>query len=225
MSLYSAFDRFKHFEELEDPLVTQEGVLTPTVRRNRAVRNLTGNTGAVAATLGALGKAAALTTGAGVGITGGSGTVYKSVAYKIGLIYTVEILIDLTGLGSSTTDDDIIGVAGGPAHLGQLIAAETGTTILTVTMQCIEVPAGGVTDIKLWSATEATGVFDDAGGTVLTETALVDNAGAWTSGLVKGQIGTSVPAANSYLYLINGAAGVPGTYTAGKFIITLKGYD
>lgn len=40
MSLYGAFDKTKHFEELDDPLEHQEGTLSPATRRTRAVRNL-----------------------------------------------------------------------------------------------------------------------------------------------------------------------------------------
>lgn len=42
MALYGAFATDKHFSELDDPLPTQEGVLTPTQRRNRALANLFG---------------------------------------------------------------------------------------------------------------------------------------------------------------------------------------
>lgn len=158
---------------------------------------------------------------AGAGITGGTGTVYKSSVIRLGGIYQTSILIDLTGLGSSTTDLDIIGTGSSAAHLGQITAALNGT-ILAVRMTCLELPAGGVTDIDLYSAAEATGVFDGA-VTGLTETALLTAGAAWTNGAVKGA--TVVPAANEYLYLTGGAAGVPGTYTAGKFLIELFGYD
>src|SRR5688572_20300473 len=47
-----------------------------------------------------------MATEAGAGITGGTGTVYKSSTVKIGGIIRTSILIDLTGLGSSTTDLD-----------------------------------------------------------------------------------------------------------------------
>lgn len=40
MSLYGAFDSTKHFEELDDPIVTQEGVLSSATRKARAVANL-----------------------------------------------------------------------------------------------------------------------------------------------------------------------------------------
>jgi hypothetical protein len=83
------------------------------------------------------------------------------------------------------------------------------------------VPTGGVTDIDLYSATEATGVFDAGIGT-LVETALLTQGGAWTLALTKA-IG-SVPAADQYLYLTGGAAGTAAAYTAGKFLIVFEGY-
>ena len=155
----------------------------------------------------------------GIGITAGTGTVIKrSLSYE-GELKKLTIVIDLTGLGSSTTDLDVIGVAGGAAHLGQILAAEVGT-VLTVSMTCLELPAGGVTDIDLYSATVGTAVFDD-GIAALTETAIITAGGVWTNGAVKG--GTIVPPANDYLYLTCGAAGVPGTYTAGKYLIEIIG--
>jgi hypothetical protein len=163
-----------------------------------------------------------LSTEAGAGITGGTGTVYETSVRKVGSITTTEILLDLTGLGSSTTDLDIIGQGVAAAHLGQITAARNGSTNLTVQMTCLEAPAGGVTDIDLYSATQATGVFDGAIGD-LTETAIITAGGAWANGTVKG--GTAAVAADQYLYLTSGAAGTAGTYTAGKFLITLKSYD
>lgn len=161
-----------------------------------------------------------LATAAGAGITGGTGTVYKNSVERVGNIITTQILIDLTGLASSTTDLDIIGVGSSAAHLGQITTAKNGT-ILAGTMTCLEVPAGGADDIDLYSATEATGVFD-GGIAALTETALITSGAAWTLALTKA-FGTDV-AANQYLYLVGGEAGTAATYTAGKFLITLYGY-
>lgn len=162
-----------------------------------------------------------LTTGAGVGITGGTGTIYKNSVQRRGGLYVVELLIDLTGLASSTTDLDVIGVAGGPAYIAKLTAAEAGTTILTIGMQCLEAPAGGVADIDLYSAVEGTPVFDD-GIAASTETALITAGGSWTNGTTKAA--TVVPASTEYLYLTGGAGGTAATYTAGKFLITIIGY-
>lgn len=224
MSVIGSFDRTLLFSELADPLIAgPTGTLSATTRRNTAVQNLTGNTGAVAATLGTLGKAAAASTAAGAGFSGGTGTIIKSECYKIGDMYTAIWHIDLTGLASSTTDLDIIGVSTTPAYYGRVLASECGATVHTVEITCLEAPAGGVTDIDWWSAPEATGVFDDAGGTVLTEKIMVTAGGAWTNGATKAAV--LVPAANDYLYVIGGAGGTAGTYTAGKFKVEIKGYD
>lgn len=162
-----------------------------------------------------------LATEAGAGITGGTGTVYASSVTKSGGIITTRILIDLTGLSSSTTDLDIIGQGAVAAHLGQITAARNGT-ILGGTITCLEAPVGGVTDIDLYAATVATGKFDDL-VTDLTETALLSAGSAWT--LAEVQALTAVPAANGYLYLTGGAAGTAAAYTAGKFLIELQGYE
>lgn len=157
----------------------------------------------------------------GAGITGGTGTVYKSGVMRIGDIIRTTILIDLTGLSSSTTDLDIIGTGTSAAYLGQITAAVNGT-ILTGKMTCLEAPTGGVTDIDLYSATEATGVFDGAIGD-LAETALITSGGNWTLAATKA-LG-AMPAADSYLYLTGGAGGTAAPYTAGKFLIELDGYE
>lgn len=160
----------------------------------------------------------------GAGITGGTGTVIKTSVQRVGGIITTKIFIDLTGLGSSTTDLDIIGVGSSAAYLGQITAARNGT-IIAGTMTCLEVPTGGADDVDLYSATEATGVFDSGIGS-LAETALVTSGGAWT--LNGSKAFGNMPAANQYLYLTGGEAGAAGpatTYTAGKFMVELTGYE
>lgn len=157
----------------------------------------------------------------GAGISGGTGTVFKTSVMRVGDIIRTSILIDLTGLSSSTTDLDIIGTGTDPAYLGQITAAKNGT-ILSGRMTCLEVPVGGVVDIDLYSATEATGVFDGAIGG-LAETALITSGGNWTLAAIKA-LG-AVPAANEYLYLTGGAVGTAAVYTAGKFLIELDGYE
>lgn len=160
----------------------------------------------------------ALTTGAGAGITTGTGTVYATSVSRSGNIVTTRILMDLTGL-RSTAGGDIIGVNGTSlaCHIGRIVAAESGT-IIAGTITCLEAPAGGDPDIDLHSATEATGAEDTAIST-LTETQLV-NSGDHTLGSVK--ILTAFPAANEYLYLVAGDT-TDADYTAGKLLIELIG--
>lgn len=159
---------------------------------------------------------ATLTTPAGAG----AGTLFTSSITQVGKVVTTQLVVDLTGLGSSTTDLDIIGVGASTAHIGQITTADNGV-IYAGSMQCIVAPTTGVTDIDLYSATEGTGVFDGL-VTALTETAVVTSGGAWTA--ARTAAFTSWPATDKYLYLTCGAAGTAGTYATGLFIITLTGY-
>lgn len=158
-----------------------------------------------------------LTKGAGVS----AAESYAVGVGKSGTLITTSIVVDLTGLVGSATDTDIIGNTGGAAsaHWGQITTAVNGT-IIGGKVTCLEVPAGGTADIDFYSANESTGAQDGA-VTSLTETALVTSGGSWTSGTSKGM--TTVPPANDYLYITNGAAS-GGTFTAGKFLIQLFGY-
>jgi len=128
-------------------------------------------------------------------------------------------MIDLTGL-RSTAIGDIIGVDGTAlaCHIGQITAARNGT-ILTGRMTCFEAPTGGDPDINVYSATEGTGIEDQA-ISALAETLLV-NAGDATLG--SEVIFSAVPAADEYLYLVCGAL-TDADFTAGKLLIELKGY-
>ena len=161
-----------------------------------------------------------LATEAGTGITGGTGTIYRSSVQRVGGIITTRILIDLTGL-RSTASGDIIGVNGtsNVCHIGQITAAQNGT-ILTGSMECFEAPAGGDPDINVHSATESTGV-EDAAISGLTETLLV-NAGDATLG--SKVYFSAVPAADEFLYLTLGDT-TDADYTAGKLFIELMGYE
>lgn len=162
--------------------------------------------------------APALVTEAGAGITDGSGTIYKSSVSRAGGIITTQIFLDLTGLSSATTVLDIIGIGSNPAHLGQITTARNGT-ILSGKITCLELPAS-LTDIDLYSAVEATGVFESL-VTALTQTALFASGGAWAKGDEDHL--TLLPAPNSYLYLVNGAADTADPFTAGRFMIELIG--
>ena len=161
-----------------------------------------------------------MATEAGTGITGGTGTIYRSSVIREGGIIKTSILIDLTGL-RSTANGDIIGVDGtsNVCHIGQITAARNGT-ILAGRMTCFETPAGGDPDINVHSATEGTGVEDGAISD-LTETLLV-NSGDLATGTVV--TFTGVPAADEFLYLTLGAT-TNADYTAGKLLIELFGYE
>jgi hypothetical protein len=157
----------------------------------------------------------------GVGISAGVATVFKTSIEKVGGIITTRILIDLTGLNGGGTAGDVIGVDGtGAAYLTRITAEKNGT-VIGGPMQCLELPTGSNVDVDLWSADEATLVEDVAISTATGEVQLI-NHGNWAAGEVAGLVAD--PVANQYLYLTSGAA-TAGTFTAGRFLITLYGYD
>jgi len=164
---------------------------------------------------------AATTLSAGAGITGGTGTIYKSEVVKLGDIIRTTIIIDLTGLSSSAAADIIGKASTASCHLGQITAAVNGT-ILFGEVNCLETPTTGEPDIDFYTATVSTGTEDAAIGD-LTETALLNTGADWT--LTKDPMAlTAVPPANGYLYLVGSGGGTDAVYDAGKFLITLWGY-
>ena len=160
---------------------------------------------------------------AGVGITGAA-EVFASGVERIGTLVKTTIWINITGLNSQATDDDIIGDDGtGVAHLGQITAAVNGT-IFEGSVTCHELPATGDPNIAIWEAVEATGV-EDTLITALTATELMQSQGDGTDWVAGDVIRfATFPTANEYLYLVQGdATGTNGTYTAGIFEIVFWG--
>jgi hypothetical protein len=160
---------------------------------------------------------------AGAGVTSGSGTVYKSSVSERGGVITTRILVDLTGLQSADSDLDVIGVEDTalPCHIGQITAAVNGT-ILGGTMQCLEAFAS-LTDVGIYSAASGVLVYEDL---ITDEAAEVVIVTPIVQAITGGAIPIAgVPTANHYLYMVNGAADTPAAFTAGKFLLTLYGYD
>ena len=153
----------------------------------------------------------------GAGIEGTAAVYETSVKTENGIV-TTSIMIDLTGLQSGGTAGDIIGKNGsGVAYIARITAADNGT-VFGVKMTCFEAPAGGDTDIDLYSATEGTGV-EDVAITTLTETQII-NSGTLALGTTA--FGTDI-AADQYLYLV-GQGTANAAYTAGRLLIEIYGY-
>lgn len=153
---------------------------------------------------------------------GAIGTAAVPATYRRvenGTIIT-EIKVDLTGLDSSGTENDVIGLStGGAAYLGRYVVATCGI-LYRVEMSCIEVPLSGDADVILVGGSAADEAFDD---TVANTVAVCDGTGDWGLGET---IVNNAPAglvANYYLYLTQGATD-DATYTAGQFIIRLYGH-
>jgi len=153
---------------------------------------------------------------AGVGITGGTGTVYHSWIERNGNIIKTSIYIDLTGLGSSATANDIIGVAGGPAHIGQITAARNGT-IFAGKITCLETPTSNMNDLDLAASATGTDEFDAA---VTSPTVLVNTGGVSINAI---EALALLPAANDYLYITSAQTTAVATAAAGILLIELYG--
>jgi len=146
-------------------------------------------------------------------------TTYDVTTFRTGNIIKTTMYIDLTGAKSTTTDNDIIGDTGA-CHIGQVTAAVNGA-IFAGQVSCAEVPATGVTDINLAASSVATGAYDADVTALANAQALMTAGGAHAVGTVKPF--TVLPTDNYYLYLSAGAAGTPGTYSAGILIIEMWG--
>ena len=189
------------------PVRSQNGFQTISVNSTTGTETLTGSFGF------------SIANPAGVGITAGTGTVYETSVARNNGIVTTSIMIDLTGLNSGGTAGDIIGTDGaGVAYIARITTADNGT-VFGVKMTCYELPAGGDTDIDLYSATEGTGVEDVAIST-LTETQII-NSGTLALGTTA--FGTDI-VADQYLYLV-GQGTANAAYTAGRLLIEIFGYD
>ncbi len=190
------------------PVRSQNGFQTISINSTTGAETVTGSFGFPMGTPAA--------TGAGIE---GTAAVYETSVARNNGIVTTSIMIDLTGLQSGGTAGDIIGKNGsGVAYIGRVVTANSGT-VFGVRMTCYETPAGGDTDIDLYSATEGTGVEDVAIST-LTETQII-NSGALSTG--QQVFGTDI-AANQYLYLV-GQGTSNAAYTAGRLLIEIFGYD
>lgn len=155
----------------------------------------------------------------GTGISAVATAICEHSVVKVGGLIKTEILVDLTGLNSSAAKDIIGKQATANCHIGQITAAKNGT-IFAGSMQCLEAPTTGVTDIDLYCATEATGT-EDVDIETLSETKLLDAGEAWAAGAVK--VLSAYPAADKYLYLVGSGDGADATYATGIFVITLWG--
>ena len=152
----------------------------------------------------------------GAGMTGGTAAPITTRRTVNGTIIT-EIKVELQGLQSSGSANDIIGKGTTPAFIGKNVVATNGV-IFKIEMACIEVPATADTDINLVSGSAGTDDFDEA----VTGAAVEINGGAQAAGMVTVNLVPAV-AADYWFYLTCGTGGAE-TYSAGQLIITLYGH-
>jgi hypothetical protein len=155
------------------------------------------------------------TAGAGAIGTGVAPLTYRRVVN--GEIIT-DIKVDLQGLASVATANDVIGLAaGGAAYIGRNVVATNGV-IYKMQLICLETPATGDNDVNVVLAASAAIAYDGAGGTTYGV-----NGGDAVAGQVVENL-VPVLTADYYLYLTAGTGDTAATYTAGQFIVRLFGH-
>ena len=164
-----------------------------------------------------LGTAVAAEHGAGAIGTASAPVTYRYEAANGDVV--TEIQIDLTGLDSSGTANDVIGLStGGAAYIGRNVVATNGL-IYKVEMTCLEVPTGGDADVILVAGSAADEAFND----IVANTATIcDGTGDWALGETIVYT-AGAPTANYYYYLTQGSTD-DATYTAGQFLIRFYGH-
>ena len=129
-----------------------------------------------------------------------------------------DITVDLKGLASKNTADDVIGLAaGGAAYIGRNVVATNGV-IYKIELICLQTPAGGDNDVNVVANSSGTLAYDSAGGT-----AYGVNGGDAVAGQVV-QNATQGLTDGHYLYLTAGTGDTAASYTGGMFIIRLYGH-
>lgn len=149
----------------------------------------------------------------------GTGVAPKTYRHTENGVIITEIKVDLEGLASVATANDVIGLAAGAldAYLGQYVVATYGV-VFKIELICLETPAGGDNDVNIVAASSGTLAYDEAGGTTYGVNGGDAVAGQVVQNLVQGLT------ANHYFYLTAGTGDTAATYTAGQFLIRLHGH-
>ena len=151
------------------------------------------------------------------GVIGTAATPETSRRTENGTIIT-ETKIDLTGLASINTANDVIGLAaGGVAYIGRNVVATNGI-IYKAELICLETPAGGDDDVNVVVNASGTLEYNGAAGTTYGVNGGDGAAGQVVANLVQGLT------ANHYFYLTAGTGDTAAAYTAGMYIFRTYGH-
>jgi hypothetical protein len=148
----------------------------------------------------------------------GTGVAPVTRRYTVDGTIVTETKIDLTGLASVATANDVIGLStGGVAFIGRNVVANNGI-IYKAELICLETPAGGDNDVNVVAAASGTLEYDGAGGTAYGVDGGDAVAGQVIQDLVQGLT------ADHYFYLTAGTGDTAAAYTAGQFIFRTYGH-
>ena len=161
------------------------------------------------------GKTIDLEAGAGI-----EGAIARATQHRQGNELITEIVVDL---GTSSQDIEapgsdtyVIGEDAKPAFVTKMTVAKYGV-ITEVRAVCLEVPAGGCTDVDLeYASASANGGADPSGTSIMTALTAIgeDTSTAFNANEL----------ADKYLYICAGEAGSNADMSAGKFLIYLHGF-
>lgn len=146
MSLYNSLDRTKHFAEFGEPLDSQEGMLSPTARKARALANL-----GLTATAAEINAIADLPTGYVVGIvpTATRQAINANGAINVTSYYTAITSVATTGQTFTFGS----GVAVGQLKKIQLIVDDGDATVTFNSTATIVFADVGDFAVLLWTGT------------------------------------------------------------------------
>ena len=173
----------------------------------------------------------------GAGVSGAAKNEWKVNNHNGHIITTGKI--DIEGLTSDSTENAAIGDEGESNAYFMKLRHEDIGYVYFVSIVCVEAPAGGEVDLDL--------VFDEGtfaegavvGGDGDTDEVIIPAAADWTAGMsrtsdnaggthitINGD-GSKLGLDDMYVYLRVGTSSSPtnGTYTAGKYVITLMGAE
>lgn len=170
MSLYNSFDRTKHLDELDSPLVSNEGVLTPLQRRQRVINNLFGDAGIVMPAI-ARTESGNLTFATGKGTLSSDGGTVTTAGTTVaeeqgnGIWHTTKLT--LTAFAVGTSDDNASLAIGAEVYTfptGTILVENTSivggvTAAISVTTNTPEVGLG--TTIGTGAAATLTTTMED----------------------------------------------------------------
>lgn len=166
---------------------------------------------------GVIGNSAAVTAEHAVGAIG-TGAAPTTTRWTQNGVIVTQIKLDLKGLASVATANDVIGLAaGGVAYVGQNVVATNGI-IYKTQFACIQTPLTGDNDVNIVLNSSASLAYDGAGGTTY-----YSNSGDLLAGQTIENL-LPVPTANHYYYLTAGTGDTAATYTAGQYILTTWGH-
>lgn len=149
----------------------------------------------------------------------GTGAAPKTYRWTENGTIITETKIDLQGLTSKNTANDVIGLAaGGAAYIGRNVVANNGI-IYKAELICLETPTGGDNDVNVVVNSSGTLEYDGAGGTTYGINGGDAVAGQVVANLVQGLT------ANHYFYLTAGTGDTEAAYTAGQFIFRTYGHS